>query len=258
MGWNYCSSCGGDNYHCGERGKMSDKFNCLLVGESGVGKTPFVATLAACEQTSPCLLLDVDMGTMSVVDNPRPSIIEVDTWGRAQEVYVLLQRRDWDKLAKLTGEEPKEFRSVVIDSGTELEYKLRSTIVSEGGGEVPEQQHYLKTQERMRRLYRSFRDLPVTFVMTAGVRELKDDVAGIIRHYPAFQPSLAKDLIRMTDLILFQDVKYESVGAEKMWIRTLQTTLSQRVIARDRSQQLEATIKGEKLYFKAIADKVLS
>ena len=235
---------------------MSDKFNCLLVGESGVGKTPFAATLAACEQTSPCLLLDVDMGSMSVVDNPRPAIIEVDSWSRAQEVYALLKKPDWDKLAKLTGEEPKEFRSVVIDSGTELEYKLRSMIVSEAGSEVPEQQHYLKTQERFRRLYRSFRDLPMTFVMVAGVRELKDDVAGIIRHFPAFQPALTKDIIRMTDLILFQDVKYDST--EKRWERTLQTTLSQRVIARDRSQKLAAVIRGEKLYFKGIVEKVLS
>ena len=235
---------------------MSDKFNCLLVGESGTGKSPLCGTLEHCEKTSPCLLLDVDMGSMSIIEKPVPAIIEIDTWSKAQEVYVLLQRCEWDKLAKLTGEEPKEFRSVVIDSGTELEYKLRSMIVSEAGSEVPEQQHYLKTQERFRRLYRSFRDLPMTFVMVAGVRELKDDVAGIIRHFPAFQPALTKDIIRMTDLILFMDVKYDAT--EKGWMRTLQTTLSQRVIARDRSQKLEAIIRGEKLYFKGIVEKVLS
>ncbi len=235
---------------------MSDKFNCLLVGESGVGKTPFAATLAACEQTSPCLLLDVDMGSMSIVDNPKPAVIEIDSWSKAQEVYALLKKPDWGKLAKLTGEESKEFKSVVIDSGTELTYMLRSMIVSEAGSEVPEQQHYLKTQERFRRLYRAFRDLPMTFVVTAGVRELKDDVAGIVRHFPDFQPALTKDIIRMTDLVLFQDVKFDTT--DKKWIRTLQTTLSQRVIARDRSQKLDAIIRGEKLYFKDIVEKVLS
>lgn len=235
---------------------MREKFNCLLVGESGVGKTPFSATLAGCEQASPCLLLDVDVGSMSVVFDPKPDIIEIESWSGILSVFALLKKQEWDKLAELTKVESKEYRSVVIDSGTELEYMLRSMIVRDAGSEVPEQQHYLKTQERFRGLYRAFRDLPMSLVMTAGVRELKDEVAGIVRHFPAFQPALTKDLIRMTDLILFQDVKYD-VG-EKKWLRTLQTTLSQRVIARDRSQKLESIIKGEKLYFKNIVEKVLA
>jgi len=235
---------------------MADKFNCLLVGESGTGKSPLCGTLEHCEQTSPCLFLDVDMGSMSVIEEPLPDIIEIDSWSRVQSVYALLKRQKWDKLAELTKSSPREYRSVVIDSGTELEYMLRSSIVSESGGEVPEQQHYLKTQERMRSLYRAYRDLPMTFVMTAGVRELKDDVAGTVKHFPAFAPGLCKDLIRMTDLILFMDVKYDTES--KGWVRTLQTTLSQKAIARDRSQKLSAVIKGEKVYFKTIADKVLS
>ena len=235
---------------------MADKFNCLLVGESGVGKTPFAATLAACEQTSPCLLLDVDIGSMSIIDNPAPDVIEIEKWSEVQSVYALLKGQKWDKLAELTKSEVKEYRSVVIDSGTELEYMLRSMIVGESGGEVPEQQHYLKTQERYRSMYRKFRDLPMSFVMTAGVRELKDDVAGIVRHFPAFQPALTKDLIRMTDLVLFMDVKYNV--EEKKWMRVLQTTLSQKAIARDRSQKLDALIRGEKLYFADIARKVLA
>jgi len=193
------------------------------------------------------------MGSMSVIEKPIPSIIEVDSWSKVQSIYNLLKKSDWKKLAELTGREV-EYKSVVIDSGTELEYMLRSSIVGETGNEVPEQQHYLRTQERFRRLYRAFRDLPMSFVMTAGVRELKDDVAGIVRHFPAFQPALTKDLIRMTDLILFMGVAVK----EKEWVRTLQTTLSQRVIARDRSQKLDSLIEGKKLYFEDIVGKVLS
>ena len=237
---------------------MATKFNCLLVGESGTGKSPACGTLEHCEQTSPCLLLDVDAGSMSIIEKPLPDIVEVGSWSDVQSIYVMLKNQEWDKLAKLTKSEAKEYKSVVIDSGTELEYMLRSSIVGEAGGEVPEQQHYLKTQERFRRLYRAFRDLPMTFVMTAGVRELKDDVAGTIRHFPAFQPALTKDLIRMTDLILFMDVKYDISGTEKRWVRTLQTALSQKAIARDRSQKLPPLMSGEKLYFKSIVEKVLS
>lgn len=234
---------------------MSDKFNCLLIGESGVGKTPFVATLEACEQTSPCLLLDVDMGSMSIISNPKPTIVGIDSWSKVQGIYALLKKGDWKGLSEKIESEPKEYRSVVIDSGTELEYICRSTVKTELGtsDEAPTQPEYLKTQERMRRLYRAFRDLSLSFVMTAGVRELKDDISGVVKHYPAFQPSLTKDLIRMTDLILFMDVTTE----DKKWIRKVQTHLSQRVIARDRSQTLGPIIKGEKLFMKGVVTKVL-
>jgi len=191
---------------------------------------------------------------MSVVDNPKPTIYEVDSWSDVQRVYGLLKRQEWDVLAELTKSARLEYKSVVIDSGTELEYVLRRFVMSEGSdNEIPEQKHYLKTQERFRRLYRAFRDLPLTLVMTAGVRDLKDELAGIVKYYPAFQPALTRDLIRMTDLVLFMDVKFE----DKRWIRTLQTHISQRVIARDRSQKLESIMKGEKLYMKNIVEKVL-
>lgn len=237
-----------------------DKFNCLLVGESGVGKTPMCGTLQACEKTSPCLLLDVDIGAMSLDSvNPRPTVLPIERWMQVQVVYDKLSKQDWQGLANYITKETsetvpvQEYKSVVIDSGTELEYMLRSSIVAETGGEIPEQQHYLKVQERFRRLYRAFRGLPLTLVMTAGVRELKDDISGLVRHFPAFQPALTKDIIRMTDLILFMNVVVE----DKKWIRTLQTVLSQRVIARDRSQKLEPVIRGEKLYFADIVGKVL-
>jgi len=149
----------------------------------------------------------------------------------------------------------KEYKSVVIDSGTELEYILRQKVLSEDSSrEIPEQTHYLKTQERFRRLYRAFRDLPLTFVMVAGVRELKDDISGITKHSPDFQPALCKDIVRMTDIVLFQNV----VIKDKKIFHTLQSHVSQRVVARDRSQTLEPLFEAEKLYFADIAKRVLA
>ncbi|MBT9137065.1 MAG: hypothetical protein DDT34_02151 [Firmicutes bacterium] len=239
---------------------MASKFNCLLVGEAGTGKTCFCGTLQACEKTSPCLFLDVDLGAMSLDSvSPRPTVLTVERWSQMSVVYDKLIKQDWQALANYIGTEmgkdvpALEYRSVVIDSGTELEYLLRSSIVAETGNEVPEQQHYLRVQERFKKLYRAFRSLPVSLVMTAGVRELKDDISGIVRHYPAFQPALTKDIVRMSDLVLFMNVVVE----EKKWVRTLQTTLSQRVVARDRSQKLDPLIRGEKLYFKGIVEKIL-
>ena len=245
-----------------------DKFCAILYGEVGTGKTPFCGTLEAYPKTSPCLFLDIDAGSMSLDGvKPRPTVFRVETWMEMQVIYAKLAKREWQGLADwMSGKagqayEPKEYRSVVIDSGTELLYKCRTKIMEETGNteEQPTQPEYLKAQERMRKLYRAFRDLPgVSLAMTAGVRELKDDVAGYIKHYPDFQPQLTKDLLRMTDLVLFMNVvlQKDDKGTEST-IRFAQAALSQRVIARDRSGKIGPGIKGEKLFWREILDKIL-
>jgi len=232
------------------------RFNCLLWGESGIGKTPYAATLAGCEQTAPCLLLDVDKGSMSVVDEPRPTVFEVTSWSQAEKVYSLMKAQKWEELAKFLGTpNVLEYRSVVIDSGTELEILLRKTVQTETGSEdIPEQRDYLKTQERFKPLYRKFRDLPgVSVVMIAGVRDIREEISGIVKYYPAFTPGLVHDLVRMTDLVIYMDVKEE----DKKWVRVIQTHPTRRIVARSRSPKLKQEYKGEKLYFKTLVEEML-
>lgn len=239
-----------------------DKFNCILYGESGVGKTPFAGTLQSCEKTSPCLLLDVDMGAMSLDGlEEKPTVLTIDKWTEMTALYDKFKRQAWDEIAAAIQREMGvevpvlEYRSVVIDSGTELEYRLRSSVVAEDGAqEIPSQPDYLKTQERFRRMYRAFRDLPLSIVMTAGVRELKEDSTGIVKRSPDFQPSLAHDLVRMTDLVVFMSVTMVGTGTEMKWERHLVTSLSQRFIARDRSATLKPIMAAEKFYW----DKILA
>jgi len=248
-----------------------DKVSVITWGESGVGKTPFAGTLQECAKTSPCLFLDVDMGTLSLnVLKELPTVLLVDRWSQIAIVYDRLKKQDWGKLAefitKETGQEVPvlQYKSVVIDSGTELEYKLRSGVVIPGNEkgdpdkEIASQPDYLRTQERFRKMYRVFRDLPITLVMTAGVRELKEESTGILKRYPDFQPGLARDLVRMTDLVLYMSVTASGVGAEAKGERHLITSLSQRFVARDRSGKLPAMITAEKFYFKDLLGKVLS
>lgn len=242
-----------------------DKFNCILYGESGVGKTPFCGTLQACEKTSPCLLLDVDAGAMSLDSkNSRPTVLPVDKWVQMAIVYDKLSKPDWQGLAEYIGKETGsdipvlEYRSVVIDSGTELEYNLRMGVVSESGNEeIPSQPDYLKTQERFRKMYRKFRDLPLSVIMTAGIRELKEESTGVVKRSPDFQPALAHDLVRMTDFVIYMSVTMEGLGKEATWKRHLLTSLSQRFIARSRSDKLPRVMEGDKFFFKDICVEIL-
>ena len=241
-----------------------DKFNAIVFGESGVGKTAMAGTLQSCIRTSPCLFLDVDMGTLCLDGmKERPTVLPVETWSQVGLVYKRLKDGDWKGLAEYIGkvigrEVPVlEYRSVVIDSGTELEYKLRSEVVSEEGKqEIPSQPDYLKTQERYRRMYRSFRDLPLSLVVTAGIRELKEESTGIVKRSPDFQPSLAHDVVRMTDLVIYMSVTMEGAGSEAKWTRHLITSLSQRFVARDRSGKLPAVMSGDKFYWNDILKRM--
>jgi len=245
-----------------------DKFNAILFSESGAGKTPFCGTLQAYEKTSPCLLLDIDRGAMSLNTlKERPIVLPIDRWAQMNIVYDKLKKADWKGLAEYISREIDqdvlvlEYRSVVIDSGTELEYKLRGGVVEandKGDMEIPSQPDYLRTQERFRKMYRAFRDLPLSLVMTAGVRELKEESTGIVKRSPDFQPALAHDLVRMTDLVMFMSVTMTGAGSDAKWERHLITSLSQRFIARDRSGKLPPIITGDKFYFAKILDKVLS
>lgn len=244
-----------------------NKFNCILYGESGVGKTPFAGTLECFEKTSPCLFLDIDMGSMSLDSmKPKPQVFEVEKWSQLTVIYDKLLKRDWENLSRYLSEQGGrdfpvlEYRSIVLDSGTELEYKLRSGIVGaneKGDGEVASQPDYLKTQERFRKMYRAFRNLPVSLVMTAGIRELKEESTGIVKRSPDFQPGLSHDLVRMTDFVFFMSTTMEGMGADAKWKRQLITSLSQRFVARSRSDVLPRIIEGEKFSWNSLGPKVL-
>ncbi len=236
-----------------------EKFNGLLYGEAGVGKTPFCGTLEACEKTSPCLFLDVDHGTLSLEScNPRPTVYKVIQWSDMQRVYSWIKNEQWAEIAKVTGVE-KRYKSVCIDSGTELANNLLRSIVAEDDRNegIPDQAAYLKTQLKFSAMWKQFRDLPISCVMTAGIKDQKDDVAGIVRFFPEFSPGLLHDLQRHSDLILYMNVGMEQNGSNKReWTAYIQTKPTQRFVARDRSGRLDSVIRGEKLYWKDLVAKV--
>lgn len=246
-----------------------DKFNAIIYGESGVGKTPFCGTLQECEKTSPCLFVDVDVGTMSL-EGSRPIVLPYDRWAQFAILYDKMKGQDWSGLADFLNKEleardlpadvpVQEYRSFVIDSGTEAEYSLRQSVVGDSGNEeIPSQPDYLKTQERFRRMYRSFRNLPhLSVIVTAGIRELKEESTGIIKRSPDFQPALAHDLVRMTDFVFYMDARMEGSGKDAHWVRHLLSSLSQRFIARSRSPKMPPVVEGDKFYFKDICSRIL-
>ncbi len=244
-----------------------DKFNAMIYGEAGVGKTPFCGTLEACEKTSPCLFCDVDHGTLSLESlEKKPTVYTINAWADIQALYSFIKAKQWKQLSEAVSkrmniEVPvKEYKSAVIDSGTELANNLLRSIVAEDDRNegVADQASYLRTQLKFGTMWRQFRDLPLSTVMTCGIKDQKDDVAGIVRFFPEFSPGLLHDLQRQSDLILFMNVALETEGSQKKWVRYIQTQPTQRFVARDRSGKLAPQIRGEKMYWNDLLKNILT
>lgn len=141
-----------------ERPEDTEFTSAIIYGETGSGKTKLIGTAVECEETNPCLLIDVEGGTKTLrgveIDVVRPS-----SWKEIQEIYNFL-RHDNTK-----------YRSVGIDSLTELQKKYSlGTILGDlsegesdytdlGGTIVPTRQDWLKTGDQMRKFIRAFKEL---------------------------------------------------------------------------------------------------
>lgn len=141
-----------------ERPEDTEFTSAIIYGETGSGKTRLLGTAVECEDTNPCLLIDVEGGTKTLrrveIDVVRPA-----SWKEIQEIYNFL-RHDNTK-----------YRSVCIDSLTELQKKYSlGTILGDlsegqsdytdlGGTVVPTRQDWLKTGDQMRKFIRAFKEL---------------------------------------------------------------------------------------------------
>lgn len=227
---------------------MSSKWNddetltMLVYGDTKVGKSTFAATCPG-----PILVLDVENGMKFVGRNKvywrdlsqaPPKVSEDDV--------CIATVRDWKDAKKAVDWIEKTdhgFRSIVIDSVTELQQRLKDTI-SKGD------EQWIMTQwgELLRKLdpvLRHVRDLtfpsaphPVQVVLyTAGAKEFTDD-KGIERVVPSIQGSIAGKIAYFMDTTCYL-AKREVDGA-----RILKTTGTKRIEAYSRIDTLPDTIEN--------------
>lgn len=140
-----------------EQASGPGQVNILIYGLSGVGKTTLLGSAQDCELTSPMLFLDIEGGTLSVADKGI-DIIRPQNFKDIQEVYDYLRF------------ENKKYRSVGIDSVTEIQRKLSMGDIlgvleddasyTNLANHVPADRYdWLSSGEQMRRFIRAFRDL---------------------------------------------------------------------------------------------------
>lgn len=167
--------------------------NVMIYGEPGVGKTTFAATAPR-----PMLWLEAEGGTHSIADQEGIDIVKVSGLESYREVLAYLL------------ENPKTYKTVVIDSITETQAAILKEImqkaVADDGSRnefMPQFAEWGQVTGQMRAIARAFRDLPMHTVITALTREDTDDLTGRTRVKPRLTPALAEELPAFMDACLY-------------------------------------------------------
>jgi len=171
--------------------------NGLVVGPAGDGKTSLLATAADVEEMAPVLFLDIEGGTLSVAHRQ-------DIWKERIKTVDQFESVFW-KLAN-GAKEYAEFKSVVVDSGTELASMGLEETVSDafkkGGNRESRDdvqlQDYGKNTTRQRRLFRWFRDLDKHVLITAlpQVRYPQPPASATVEDRKRFDENVRRGLIK--------------------------------------------------------------
>lgn len=147
----------------------NDATNICLFGNFGIGKTWFAATAQDHPAMADVLFLNVEGGMKTVAARGDIHAVDIHSVSDLEAIFWKLANGD---------AEYKGVRTVVIDSGSELQTLSLEEIVTEGmkkGGKRSSQddiwqEDYGKSTAQLKRLFRWFRDLPLHTIVTAHER----------------------------------------------------------------------------------------
>lgn len=202
-------------------------FNMLIYGDSGVGKTRLVATAAEVEAMSPVLLIDVEGGTLSLMDYTHDiDIIRVTSYQQFIRLHAEIKR--------------SPYKTVIIDSLSEVQKLCMEEIMKNAQKDDPEFdidkpriQDWGKNLSQTRRLVRAYRDLPVNVIMTA-LAQTDQSRPNKPKAKPAFTGKAADEVPGFLDIVLYM---YTKLVDEKVERRILSMGTPD-IIAKDRTSRL--------------------
>jgi hypothetical protein len=211
--------------------------NMLIYGEPGAGKTVLAGSADAVAEMSPVLVADVEGGAFSLrAFYPKVDVVRVTSIMDLANILEALK----------AGE--SEYKTVVLDSLTEIQKMVMSVIMQqvviedpERDPDIPSIREWGKNSEQIRKIVRRFRDLPMNVIFTALLDSDKDPKTNKVKHYPSLPGKLKREIPGFVDIVAFlynKDVQLEG-DDEARDHRLLLTKSTESHICKDRSNNLE-------------------
>lgn len=214
----------------------------LVYGDVGVGKTRLAGSADAVPELRPVLCIDAEGGTFTLRDPyPNVDVVRVTNWMQLQKVFDELHAGLHD------------YRTIIIDSLTELQMMNMDTILErlkekdpdraerQQDAEIASMLEWQVNSKQLRKFIRLFRDLPVTTIFTALMKEDKHKTTGEITKRPNLPGKLAISVAGMFDEVLYMYMA-ERVDPEdekkRETLRLLLTQATKNITAKDRSNKL--------------------
>lgn len=224
------------------------KFNFLVYGSSGSGKTRLAGSAYEVPELNPLLFLDIEGGGLTLKSTfPEIETVRIDTWAGLQKVYEELK----------LGKHP--YRTVCLDSITEMQkIGMDHTMFERHGDDdlaVPEIKEWNINIEQVRRYVRRFRDLEkVNVIFTALERIDTDKRTQLSRSKPSLSGKVADEVSGFLDIVTH--LRVEEV--EGVNTRILLTGNTAGKVAKDRTNLLPFQLANPtmKLIYNHINGKV--
>lgn len=271
-----------------------DYLKMLVYAQGGIGKTVLAATTSQLDGDT--LFISAERGTKSIrlkkwaerINLEKIHVVGMDNFIDFNDYYEFLYDhvemvKQYDRYRKSgdntnaskilesiwkqqsdevrkKGEMPRIYRTVVIDSLTEVQRRSLDRIVDTRTGQVnpgsitrgvkfesnrTTLQDYGDNTQQMRKLVRAFRDLDMNVIFTALESEIQDEMTGKVTVRPALTDKLWQDVNGYVDIVARM---FTTTNKEKQTVRKIAFQPYANYTAKDRTGALgmgmtDATVK---------------
>ena len=212
--------------------KEKPYFKALIYGPSGVGKTVLAATAG-----KNFLLVDSNDGWVSLINHPElrsnGTRMPYEGLSQIEAICDAVEKQE----APFNG-----FDTIIIDEASTISVLDLDVVLASRSKKDPSKDPNIATlpdfganTERCRRAFNRLLSLPVNVILTAHVREDKDDRTGTMYIRSSFTPKLRQNILRLVHICGHLTMNEETnKDGETVFVRKLQLTPSRNIEAKSR------------------------